>query len=241
MKVRPWMQVRMPTFQFTDQQAALLVAGFAAEGDQPQFDTHQFSTPSPRNVAIGREVFNMLRCQQCHSLTPVDPANPPVPNVADTQSLAPNLTFSKIRLRHDWVADWMRRPDEMIPGTRMPTNFPRDPKTGGFQSPLAMAMDSPQFAAQKAALLPHFANEAALEKTMADAVALTNYMRDYIWSIGIDRMRSAGAGEAGPQPGVPRQEPTTPAAPAVQTVEGAAGAGAQAARRPDVRSAPGSR
>jgi mono/diheme cytochrome c family protein len=214
MKVRPWMRVRMPTFQFTDQQAATLVAGFAAEGNEQQFDTHQFMTPSAQNVAIGREVFNMLRCQQCHALTQVDPANPPVPNVADTQSLAPNLTLSKIRLRHDWVADWIRRPDEMIPGTRMPTNFPRDPQTGGFQSPLAMAMDSPQFAAQKAALLPYFANEAALKKTMGDAVALTNYMRDYIWSIGIDRMRPAGAIQTPLRPVPTQPQPSTPPAPA---------------------------
>jgi mono/diheme cytochrome c family protein len=214
MKIRPWMRVRMPTFQFTDHQAATLVSGFAAEGNEPQFDTTQFQTPSTQNVAIGREVFNMLRCQQCHALAPVDPANPPVPNVADTQSLAPNLTLSKIRLRHDWVADWIRRPDEMIPGTRMPTNFPRDPETGGFQSPLAMAMDSPQFAGHKAALLPYFENEAALKKTMGDAVALTNYLRDYIWSIGIDRMRSAGANETAPVQRVPQTPPVTPPAPA---------------------------
>ena len=79
-------------------------------------------------------------------------------------------------------------------------------------------MDSPQFAANKAALMPYFENEAALKKTMADAVALTNYLRDYIWSIGIDRMRSAGTvTPTGPMlrptPTQP-QQPTTPPAPA---------------------------
>jgi cytochrome c2 len=209
MKIRPWMHVRMPTFHFSDPAAATLVGGFAAEGDEPQFDTYQYAETPMQNIAIGREVFNMLRCQQCHSVTPVDPANPPIPNVADTQSLAPNLTLSKLRLRHDWIADWIRRPDEMIPGTRMPTNFPRDPETGGFQSPLAQALDSPQFAASKAALLPHFENEAAMKKTMADAVALTNYLRDYIWSIGVDRMRPAGP--EGVRPLIPNQQaPNTP-------------------------------
>ena len=219
MKIRPWMNVRMPTFQFTDQQAATLVAGFAAEGDEPQFDTQQYRTPPAANVAIGREVFNMLRCQQCHALTPVDPANPPQPNVADTQSLAPNLTLSKIRLRHDWISDWIRRPDEMIPGTRMPTNFPRDPQTGGFQSPLALAMDSPQFASSKAALMPYFQDEAALRKTMGDAVALTNYMRDYIWSIGVERMRPAGVIETPLRPVPTQPQPSTPQAPTPATLE----------------------
>jgi cytochrome c2 len=226
MRIRPWMHVRMPTFHFSDPKAAALVAGFAAEGDEPQFDTHQYATPSANNVAIGREVFAMLRCQQCHSVTPVDPANPPTPNVADTQSLAPNLTLSKLRLRHDWIADWIRRPDEMIPGTRMPTNFPRDPQTGGFQSPLAQALDSPQFAASRTALLPHFENEAAMRKTMADAVALTNYLRDYIWSIGVDRMRPAQ--EEGVRPLIPNQPaPNTP--PATPTGEVVRRASAQPA------------
>lgn len=217
MKVRPWMRVRMPTFQFNDHEASLLVSGFAADGNESQFDTTQFATPSPANVAIGREVFTMLRCSQCHSVTPVDAANPPMPNIADAQSLAPNLTLSKIRLRHDWIADWIRRPDEMIPGTRMPTNFPRDPKTGGFSSPLAMAIDTPQFAAHKAVLRPYFTSDEALRQTMGDAVTLTNYVRDYIWSIGIDRMRSAGSM---PAPTVIPLQPqtTTPPVP-VQTGE----------------------
>ncbi|HYK00815.1 MAG TPA: c-type cytochrome [Thermoanaerobaculia bacterium] len=222
MKIRPWLSVRMPTFHFSDQEAAMLVAGFAAEGDEPQFDTHQYTTVPAKNAAIGREVFTMLRCQQCHAMNPVDPANPPIPDTADTTSLAPNLTLSKIRLRHDWVADWIRRPDEHIPGTRMPTNFPRDGETGGFQSPLAQALDTPQFAGNRAALLPHFENEAAMKKTMSDAVALTNYLRDYIWSIGIDRMRAPGVEGAPPFPLVPHQQtPTTPpATPGVQTDRG---------------------
>lgn len=218
MKIRPWLSVRMPTFHFTDQEAAKLVAGFAAEGDEPQFDTHQYAQVSQKNIAVGREVYAMLRCQQCHSTVPVDPANPPVPNVADTQSLAPNLTLSKLRLRHDWIADWIRRPDEHIPGTRMPTNFPRDAETGGFQSPLAMAIDTPQFAGHKAALLPHFQNEEALRKAMADAVLLTNYLRDYIWSVGVERMRAPGVEGMPPFPVVPHNEPRTPAAtPSVAT------------------------
>ena len=219
MKIRPWMSVRMPTFHFTDQEAATIVAGFAAEGAEQQFDTSSEVTPPPVNVAIGREVYAMLRCQQCHSTAPVDPANPPVPNIADTTSLAPNLTLSKLRLRHEWVADWIRRPDEYIPGTRMPTNFPRDPQTGGFQSPLAGAIDTPQFAGYKAALLPYFnGDERALRTTMADAVALTNYLRDYIWSVGLNEMRGARPEAQPPVMRAPQQTPNTPPGlPPVQT------------------------
>ncbi len=98
----------------------------------------------------------------------------------------------------------------MIPNTRMPTNFPRDAATGGFQSPLAMAIDTPAFAQYKSSLLPLFNNDQKeLRRTMGDAVALTNYLRDYIWSIGITQMRAARPdGSATPMP-----MPETPAAP----------------------------
>jgi cytochrome c2 len=220
-KIRPWVRVRMPTFHFSDPEAATLVGGFAAEGEGAQFDTWRQQTPPQQNVAIGREVFSMLRCAQCHSVTPVDPANPPIPNVADAQSLAPNLTLSRVRLRHEWIADWIRRPEEMIPGTRMPTNFPRDPETGGFKSPLGMAIDTPAFAAHKTALMPYFQDEASLRKTMGDAVALTNFLRDYIWSIGIDSVRPASPDGEGPGLTIAPNNNTTTTPRPVQTGEAA--------------------
>jgi hypothetical protein len=162
-------------------------------------------------VVVGREVFAMLRCAQCHATTPVNPEAPPVPNTAaSTQSLAPNLTLARVRLRHDWIPDWIRRPNEMIPGTRMPANFPRDPATGGFISPLANVIDSPQFAKSKAVLMPYFSSEAELKRTMGDPVALTEYLRDYIWSIGITQMRAAAPNQSPAvvvPPSLPKQLP----------------------------------
>ncbi|HEX9161014.1 MAG TPA: c-type cytochrome [Thermoanaerobaculia bacterium] len=223
MKIRPWLSVRMPTFQFSDDEANRLVSMFAAEGKVPAFDTMQHFAPPPQNVAIGREVFSMLRCMQCHSTAPVgDPSNPPMPNIADTTSLAPNLTLAKVRLRHEWIADWIRRPDEMIPGTRMPTNFPRHAETGDFTSPLAMAIDTPQFAAHKSALLPYFKNEDDLRRAMKDAAALTGYLRDYIWSIGIPGTRPPQPLNAPPVMTVPQQAPRTPPPTPVQTGENSA-------------------
>ena len=209
MHIRPWVNVRMPTFHFTDKEANTMVGFFAAEGKAPAFDNQYTVAPSQQNIAVGREVFAMLRCSQCHSITPVNPENPPVPNLADLNALAPNLTLARIRLRHDWIPDWVRRPNEMIPNTRMPTNFPRDAATGGFVSPLGMAIDTPQFAQYKAALLPYFNNDPKeLKRTMGDAVALTEYLRDYIWSIGITQMRAAAP--EGPTLNVPRQPPLPP-------------------------------
>jgi cbb3-type cytochrome oxidase cytochrome c subunit len=215
MKIRPWLNVRMPTFHFDDQEANTLVTFFASEGQAQQFDTTRVTNPPAPNVAIGKEVFAMLRCAQCHATTPVNLENPPVPDIANAQSLAPNLTLSRVRLRREWIPDWIRRPGEMIPSTRMPANFPHDAATGGFQSPLALAIDTPPFAAQKAMLLPYFHNdEKELRRTMSDAVALTGYLRDYIWSIGITQMRPAGEGGVTVAP-----LPVTPAQPVQKSKE----------------------
>jgi hypothetical protein len=160
----------------------------------------------------------MLRCAQCHATTPVNPESPPVPNVANAQSLAPNLTLARVRLRHEWIADWIRRPGEMIPSTRMPANFPRNVESGGFQSPLALAIDTPPFAQYKTALLPYFNHdEKELRRTMGDAVALTDYLRDYIWSIGITQMRTAAPGEAVPAIAMPQPSLPPPTAPALKS------------------------
>jgi len=212
MKIRPWVNVRMPTFHFDDAEANTLVTFFSEEGKGTQFAVERWMNPSPQNVAIGKTVFTMLRCTQCHATTPVNPEAPPIPNTADSTSLAPNLTLARMRLRNDWIADWIRRPNEMINGTRMPTNFPRNAETGGFTSPLGMAIDTPQFAQYKASLLPYFKNEQELKKSMSDAVALTGYLRDYIWSIGITQMRAAAPGGEAP-PVTTQERPSMPAAP----------------------------
>ena len=159
----------------------------------------------------------MMRCSQCHRSRRSIRRIRRCRTWPTRTSLAPNLTLARLRLRHEWIADWIRRPNEMIPGTRMPTNFPRDAATGGFQSPLALAIDTPQFAQYKSALLPLFQNdEKELKRTMCDAVALTDYLRDYIWSIGITQMRAASPGGEVPavttQPSIPPAQPSSPIA-----------------------------
>jgi hypothetical protein len=40
---------------------------------------------------------------------------------------APNLNLTHQRLRRTWVEDWMLEPQLIMPGTKMPQNFPRGP------------------------------------------------------------------------------------------------------------------
>lgn len=205
MKIRPWLNVRMPTFHFEDAEANTLVQFFAAEGKIPTFDTTRQMTPDPASVAIGHTMFDMMRCAQCHPTGAV--VGTPV--AGDTTSLAPTLQYARVRLRYDWIPDWIRRPNEMIPGTRMPTNFPRDAETGNFVSPLANVINAPQFAQYKVALVQRLGSEEEVNKLLKDVPRITGYMRDYIWSIGITEMKAPQSGvespptNAAPPPAVP--------------------------------------
>jgi cytochrome c2 len=203
MTMRPWLGVRMPTFHFSDEETNTLVAYFAAQGNEPQFDTMRRRDPAARNVQVGETIFEMLRCAQCH------PTGGAAVNTADLANLAPNLEYSRVRLRHDWIPDWIRRPDEIIPGTKMPTNFPRDPKTGHFTSPLLLAIDSPQFAAYKSRLISQIGNEAEMRKVLGDVERTTDYLRDYIWTLGPSEMRINRSPSASPAPGI--SAPSLPA------------------------------
>ena len=37
--------------------------------------------------------------------------------------MAPNLSLAKDRLRPEWIVDWLRDPQNEMPGTKMPSFF----------------------------------------------------------------------------------------------------------------------
>ena len=47
---------------------------------------------------------------------------------AQLSGCAPNLQLAHERLRPDWVLQWVRDPQKIFPGTRMPTFFPPNDK-----------------------------------------------------------------------------------------------------------------
>jgi mono/diheme cytochrome c family protein len=116
--VRGWLDVRMPTFDFTDEEISLLIRYFLAisEKEFKLRDYERFS-PDPQLVQTGRQLFEQLQCARCH------------PSAADlagvtASDLAPNLDLARGRLKPDWILDWLHDPQEIEPGTRMPTFFP---------------------------------------------------------------------------------------------------------------------
>ena len=121
--IRPWLDVRMPTFGLDDAHWNGVIDYFGAISETVgEFRTHAELTTADV-PAEARELFELLRCQQCHVLDTI-PADQP------TDNLAPDLRMAHERLQPDWIVDWLRAPLEIQPGTRMPqlwADYPESP------------------------------------------------------------------------------------------------------------------
>ena len=123
--IRPWLQVRMPSFGFTDTQTNLLVHGFAAK-DARSFPFQTLPTEKPRGAelqaALRMFTEDYFNCWNCHQQGSRKPQGPP-------EGWAPDLTLAHERLNPDWIARWIENPQKLMPGTKMPTYYdPEDPK-----------------------------------------------------------------------------------------------------------------
>lgn len=116
--VRPWLHVRMPSFDFNDHEINTVINYFHAleEYEEPvrHFDVDRYSKASVRD---GKELFDRYQCLSCHVLdnSAVSPER--------AANLAPNLKLAYKRLHPEWVIDWLRDPQVIAPGTRMPSFF----------------------------------------------------------------------------------------------------------------------
>lgn len=122
--IRPWLAVRMPTFGLADTEIDALSAYFRAiAAPNPAPQAADASAPP----AVGQELFELLKCQQCHVLGAIPKDHP-------TSNLAPDLRMAHERLQPEWIVAWLRDPSAILPGTRMPSFWPDYPKS--FYPPL---------------------------------------------------------------------------------------------------------
>ena len=131
--IRPWLDVRMPTFGLDDAHWNDVLDYFAAISDAVgPFRTHD-AVADAATIGTGQALFEMLSCQQCHVLDTI-------PEGEDVSNLAPDLRMATERLQPDWILDWMVNPLAIQPGTRMPqfwAEYPNsiyDPLTGGARA-----------------------------------------------------------------------------------------------------------
>jgi mono/diheme cytochrome c family protein len=122
--IRPWLTVRMPTFEFSEEQLNALTQYFAALDGSP-YPYEPRPTYDAQTLAVGKDLFGKWQCVRCHvvagKLPQQDPAN-----------MAPDLAKVNERLRPAWVAQWLADPARIQPGTRMPANFPQNPEENAY-------------------------------------------------------------------------------------------------------------
>ncbi|MBI2896735.1 MAG: c-type cytochrome [Deltaproteobacteria bacterium] len=117
-RIRPWIDVRMPTFNFTNEQATAVARYFAAlDGQEFPYQRQPSEPMAPERWDQANRLFAQLQCQSCHVLTDEVPAG------RDPAQLAPNLQRAPERLRPQWMHRWLENPEALQPNTRMPSFF----------------------------------------------------------------------------------------------------------------------
>lgn len=124
-QVRPWLELRMPTFQFDEEQLNTITHAFASL-DKVPFPYAPRPASAPESVAHGRDLFGRWQCVKCHV---VDGKLPPGQEPAN---MAPDLAKVPRRLRPEWLTLWLKNPSSIQPGTRMPSNFPDKAEENAF-------------------------------------------------------------------------------------------------------------
>ena len=105
----------MPTFHFPDQDATDIVHFFAAASSKSfPYLTAEADTPAGERLAEVESLFKELQCIKCHVIGQLRPGQ-------DPGSAAPNFLLAKVRLRPDWIPVWLRNPQALLEGTRMPS------------------------------------------------------------------------------------------------------------------------
>jgi cytochrome c551/c552 len=115
--VRFYLQVRMPTFSFSENELGKLVRFFQALSRQPfPYIPDEVPMLTAKETDMARSLFSSpaAPCLKCHATG--DPAR-------DRTATAPNLLQAKGRLKADWVERWIIDPQAISPGTAMPSGL----------------------------------------------------------------------------------------------------------------------
>jgi len=121
--IRPWLNVRMPTFGLDDPNVNGVINYFGSISNKMEpFQSHEIVRTASSDAGSGKQLFELLKCQQCHVLGAIPKDQP-------TSNLAPDLRMAPERLQADWILQWLKKPSDILPGTRMPAFWPDYPKS----------------------------------------------------------------------------------------------------------------
>jgi cytochrome c2 len=114
--LRPYLQVHMPTFNFSPTELRALVRFFMAVSSQNDPYIKELLDPmTEAEKSIARNIFvSGTPCLKCHITG--EPAH-------DAQAIAPNFLLASQRLKPEWTFRWLLDPAQISPGTAMPTGL----------------------------------------------------------------------------------------------------------------------
>ncbi|HSP63102.1 MAG TPA: c-type cytochrome, partial [Pyrinomonadaceae bacterium] len=114
--VRPYLQVHMPTFNFSPNELRVLVRFFMAVSSQNEpYIKEPMDPMTESEKSIARNIFvSGTPCLKCHITG--EPTH-------DAKAIAPNFLLAGQRLKPDWVFRWLLDPSQIAPGTAMPTGL----------------------------------------------------------------------------------------------------------------------
>jgi mono/diheme cytochrome c family protein len=133
--LRPWLEVRMPTFNFQSNEVVSIVRYFAAidnekypygffkETYEGYIEKKEKETPG--YLAKARNLFESkdVNCSSCHVRGDITPEG------GGPSDWAPDLSRASKRLKPGWIVRWLQNPQLIQPGTKMPRFF----RKGAFQ------------------------------------------------------------------------------------------------------------
>ena len=114
--VRPYLNFRMPTFNFSPNELQILVRFFMAmSGQQDPYIKEPMEPLTDQEKLTARQMFTSgTPCLKCHVTG--DPTH-------DAKAIAPNFLLASERLKPDWTFRWLLDPSQIAPGTAMPSGL----------------------------------------------------------------------------------------------------------------------
>jgi mono/diheme cytochrome c family protein len=113
----------MPTFGFSDDHANQLVSYFNGLSKVEIPYTYIDDTKIPQDhIEAGKKMaspdyFNCFSCHMQGGKTPEGPKD----------GWAPDLALARQRLNPEWIIKWLKDPQKVQPGTKMPSFYPGGP------------------------------------------------------------------------------------------------------------------
>jgi len=114
---RMYLDIRMPTYKVAEEEIGKLVRFLNALSKQPS--PYPFEELEPLNedeLVDARTLFQVGKCLSCH-VTSDDP------KTFTSETKAPSYIVGAERLKPRWMRHWLRDPDQIMPGTVMPSFF----------------------------------------------------------------------------------------------------------------------